>query len=127
AAETTLVCVALGYPLALLMARGTPLQSRILMIATIIPLMVNVVVRAYGWTIILGRTGVVNTSLVSIGLIDRPLQILYNEFAVVLGSVHVFLPLLVLPLRASIEKIDRRTEEAASTLGAKSFQVFLLI
>lgn len=127
AAETTIVCVMLGYPLSLLMARGTPLQSQILMVATIIPLMVNVVVRAYGWTIILGRTGVVNTSLLSVGLIEAPLRILYNEFAVVLGSVHVFLPLLVLPLRASIEKIDRRTEEAARTLGANSFQVFFRI
>lgn len=127
ATETTVVCVVLGYPLSLLMARGTSLQSQILMIATIIPLMVNVVVRAYGWTTILGRTGVVNTSLVSAGLIDAPLRILYNEFAVVLGSVHVFLPLLVLPLRASIEKIDRRTEEAARTLGANSLQVFFRI
>lgn len=127
AAETTIVCAVLGYPLSLLMARGTPLQSKILMMATIIPLMVNVVVRAYGWTIILGRTGVVNTSLVSVGLIEAPLRILYNELAVVLGSVHVFLPLLVLPLRASIEKIDRRTEEAARTLGSSAVQVFFYI
>ena len=127
ATATSIVCVIIGYPLALLMARGSPLQSRILMIAVVIPLMVNVVVRAYGWTLILGRTGILNTTLLELGLTTAPLRLLYNEFAVILGSVHVFLPLLVLPLRASIEKIDRRTEEAATSLGAGRASVFLWI
>lgn len=127
---SVLTCVAatvLGYPTAFLIARGSALQSRILSLVVIMPLLVNVVVRAFGWRIILGRNGILNRALLDTGLIAAPLPILYNEFAVVVGSVHVFFALMVLPLASSIDRIDRSLEEAATTLGAGRVRTFLSV
>lgn len=127
---SVLTCVAatiLGYPTAFLIARGSALQSRILSLVVIMPLLVNVVVRAFGWRIILGRNGILNRALLDAGLIAAPLPILYNEFAVVVGSVHVFFALMVLPLASSIDRIDRSLEEAATTLGAGRVRTFLSV
>lgn len=124
---TCVVATLLGYPTALLVARGSALQSRILSLLVIMPLLVNVVVRAFGWRIILGRNGILNRALLDTGLIAAPLPILYNEFAVVVGSVHVFFALMVLPLASSIDRIDRSLEEAATTLGAGRVRTFLSV
>lgn len=124
---SALACLAatvLGYPTALLIARGSAMQARLLTLLVIMPLLVNVVVRAFGWRIILGRNGILNRTLLDLGIIGTPLPILYNEFAVVVGSVHVFFALMVLPLATAIERIDRSLEEAATTLGAGKFRTF---
>lgn len=124
---TCVVATLLGYPTAFLIARGSVLQSRILSLVVIMPLLVNVVVRAFGWRIILGRNGILNRALLDTGLVAAPLPILYNEFAVVVGSVHVFFALMVLPLASSIDRIDRSLEEAATTLGAGRIRTFLSV
>lgn len=121
---TCLAATALGYPTALLIARGGALQARLLTLLVIMPLLVNVVVRAFGWRIILGRNGILNRTLLDLGLVGTPLPILYNEFAVIVGSVHVFFALMVLPLATSIERIDRSLDEAATTLGAGRLRTF---
>ena len=124
---TCLVTVVLGYPTALIIARGTALQSRLLSLLVITPLLVNVVVRTFGWRIILGRNGILNRALLDAGLIGAPLPILYNEFAVVVGSVHVFFALMVLPLASAIDRVDHSLGEAATTLGAGALRTFLAI
>ncbi len=121
---TTLAAAVLAYPLALVIARGPAVIGRVLTILVIAPLLVNVVVRAYGWRIILGggNSGVLNWALSRLGL--GPVEVLYTEWAIVIGSVQVFLPMMALPLAAAIGRIDPAVEDAARTLGASAFAVF---
>jgi putative spermidine/putrescine transport system permease protein len=121
---TTLGAMLLAYPLALTMVRGNPIFGRILATIVIAPLLINVVVRTFAWRLILsnGNTGVLNWTLAQLGL--GPVKILYTMWAIVIGSIHVFLPMMVLPLAAAIGKIDPAVEEAARTLGGSSWAVF---
>jgi putative spermidine/putrescine transport system permease protein len=123
---TTLAAVILGYPFALIMARGNPLLNRALTMIVIAPLIVSVVVRTYGWQLILGngKTGILNWLLLSTGITTKPLALLYSETAVVIGSLHVFFPMMVLPLASALGKIDPHIGEAARTLGATSWRIF---
>jgi putative spermidine/putrescine transport system permease protein len=123
-AWTTVIAMLLAYPLALVMVRGHPLIGRALTVIVLAPLLINVVVRTYAWRVILanGENGVLNWSLAHVGL--GPVQLLYTEWAVIIGSVHVFLPMMVLPLSAALGKINPSVEEAARTLGASSWSVF---
>jgi putative spermidine/putrescine transport system permease protein len=89
-------------------------------------LIVSVVVRTYGWQLLLAntRTGVVNWILLALGIIHQPIRILYTETAVIIGSLHVFFPMMVLPLASALGKINPQLEDAARTLGAPSWRVF---
>ncbi len=121
---TTAIAMLLAYPLALVMVRGHRMVGRALTVIVLAPLLINVVVRTYAWRVILanGENGVLNWTLAHFGL--GPVQLLYTEWAIIIGSVHVFLPMMVLPLSAALGKINPAVEEAAATLGASSFAVF---
>ncbi len=121
---TTLGTAILAYPLAIIIARGPAFLGRLLTVLVIAPLLVNVVVRAYGWRVILanGKSGVLNWALAKLGL--GQVHLLYTEWAIIIGSVQVFLPMMVLPLSTAIGRIDRAVEDAARTLGASAFAVF---
>jgi putative spermidine/putrescine transport system permease protein len=123
-AWTTVIAMLLAYPLALVMVRGNALVGRALTVIVLAPLLINVVVRTYAWRVILanGDNGVLNWTLAHLGL--PSVQLLYTEWAIIIGSVHVFLPMMVLPLSAALGKINPAVEEAARTLGASSWQVF---
>ncbi len=124
--STTLAAALLGYPVALVMARANPILSRAVTLIVIAPLVVSVVVRTYGWQLILanGPQGLLNWTLLSLGVIRTPVRLLYSETAVVLGSLHVFLPMMVLPLAAALGKIDPRLDDAARMLGAGALRIF---
>ena len=113
---STALCAAFGYPLAYFLARAPRRVATIGLFLLVIPLMVSAVIRTFGWLVILGRNGLINSVLLAVGL-DR-LPLLYNETAVVIGLANVFVPFMVLPLMASIERIDPALEEAARNLGA---------
>src|ERR1700730_15538832 len=119
---TTAVCVVLGYPLAYFLARALPRVQTLCLFLLIMPLMVSAVIRVFGWIVILGRKGLVNQALVALGL--EPVKLLYTETAVVIGLVNIFLPFMVLPLMASIERIPPSLEEAAQNLGANWLHAF---
>jgi len=121
---TTIGTMILAYPVALVMVRGNQIVARLLAVIVIAPLLVNVVIRTYGWRVILtnSQNGVLNWLLTQLGI--EPVRILYTEWAIVIGSIHVFLPLMVLPLAAALGKIDPYVEEAARTLGASAWSVF---
>jgi putative spermidine/putrescine transport system permease protein len=121
---TTAIAMLLAYPLALVMVRGHALVGRALTVIVLAPLLINVVVRTYAWRVILanGDNGVLNWTLAHLGL--PPVKLLYTEWAIIIGSVHVFLPMMVLPLSAALGKINPAVEEAAATLGASSLAVF---
>lgn len=123
---TTGAAVVLGYPFALVMARGNPILNRVLTMVVIAPLIVSVVVRTYGWQLILGngKTGIINWLLLTTGLTRAPMTLLYSETAVVIGSLHVFFPMMVLPLASALGRIDPHIGDAARTLGATSWRIF---
>jgi putative spermidine/putrescine transport system permease protein len=121
----TAICVVFGYPLAYFLARSERRVAMIGLFLLVTPLMVSAVIRTFGWLVILGRHGLINATLEAVGL-DR-LPLLYNETAVVAGLVNVFLPFMVLPLMASIERINPALEEAARNLGAGWFDTFHLV
>jgi putative spermidine/putrescine transport system permease protein len=123
---TTFAAVVLGYPFALVMVRAHPMLNRALTMIVIAPLIVSVVVRTYGWQLILGngRTGILNWLLLTAGITTTPVALLYTETAVVIGSLHVFFPMMVLPLASALGKIDPNIGEAARTLGATSWRIF---
>src|SRR6266404_3104091 len=119
---TTAVCVVLGYPLAYFLARALPRVQALCLFLLIMPLMVSAVIRIFGWIVILGRKGLVNHALVALGL--EPVKLLYTETAVVIGLVNIFVPFMVLPIMASIERISPSLEEAAQNLGADWYRMF---
>lgn len=121
---TTALCLVLGYPFAYIIARSPARYRNILMLLIIVPFWTNSLIRTYAWIVLLRTEGVINTLLMQLGLIDQPLSLLYNETAVLIGLVYTMLPFMVLPLYASIEKLDRSLLEAAGDLGARPWQTF---
>ena len=126
---TTALAMVLAYPIALVMARSSGAARQVITMIVIAPLIVSVVVRTYGWEVILGNgpTGVLNWLLLASGLIRKPVALLYSETAVVIGSLHVFFPMMVLPLASALGKIDPRVEDAARTLGATGWRTFIRV
>jgi putative spermidine/putrescine transport system permease protein len=123
---TTAIAALLAYPVALVMVRTGAVKARTITMIVIAPLVISVVVRTYDWQVILGTgpNGVLNWFLLSTGLVRAPVRLLYSETAVVIGSLHVFFPMMVLPLASALGKIDPHLEDAAKTLGATAWRTF---
>jgi len=115
---TTAVCLVIAYPVAYHLARTTSRFRGLLYACVLSPLLVGVVVRCYGWLIILANNGLINDSLRKAGLISGSLPLMYNELGVSIGLVHIFLPFMILPLLGGIQSINPALEEAARSLGA---------
>ena len=122
--EVTLATLVIAFPIAYFLARTNSRYKAALTYLVFLPLMVGIVVRAYGWMIILGREGLINSAFLGLGIIGAPLDLLFTPFAVVLGLIEVSLPFMIMPLIASLEKIDPHVTEAARALGATPFQTF---
>jgi putative spermidine/putrescine transport system permease protein len=123
----TCLCAAIfAYPLAITIARGGPALARLVTITILAPLLVNVVVRSYGWQTILNKTGALAWMLKQAGITNPPV-LLYTEWAVLIACVHVYLPFMVMPLASAIARIDRTVEEAARVAGATRLRVFLRV
>jgi len=120
----TVLCLILGYPLAWYIARQTPSLKKILLALLIIPFWTNFLVRTYAWIFILRTEGLLNNTLLSLGIIDAPLEILFTQTAVIIGLVYTYLPFMVLPIYVSIEKLDRALFDASRDLGATAWQSF---
>ena len=119
AGVSTILCLLIGYPMALGIARAPPARRNLLLMLVILPFWTSFLVRTYAWMFLLRDTGLINTALQSIGLTHAPLPLLYNDGAVILGLVYSYLPFMVLPLYATLERLDPNLLEAAADLGAK--------
>ncbi|MFP3924657.1 ABC transporter permease [Pseudomonas sp. W5-36] len=120
-ALVTLLCVVIGVPEAYILSRmGTPWRS-IFLILILTPLLISVVVRAFGWSLLLGADGLINQAIQALG--GRPIKMLYTPFAVILALVHVMLPFMIIPVWTSLQKLDASAEQAALSLGATQAQV----
>jgi putative spermidine/putrescine transport system permease protein len=125
AVSVTAVCLVLGYPLAYGLARTRSARRRALGVTVLlVPLMTSVVVRSYGWMIVLASGGVVNRLLAGLGLVDRPVQLMYTTRGVVIALAEVLLPFMVLSIMPVIQGIDRALEEASESLGGGALATF---
>jgi putative spermidine/putrescine transport system permease protein len=120
----TVACLIVGFPLAYVVARTQSRFKHLLIIAIVLPLFVGNSVRAAGWMVVFGSKGFLNTTLISLGLIAKPIEIMFTENAVIIGIIAVNLPFMVLSLQSVIEGIDRAIEEAAFSLGAPPITMF---
>ncbi|AUI65319.1 MULTISPECIES: spermidine/putrescine ABC transporter permease PotB [Glaesserella] len=123
----TIICLVVGYPFAFMIAKLPAKYRPFLLFLVVLPFWTNSLIRIYGMKIFLGVKGILNETLLSLGLISEPIRILNTEIAVVIGLVYILLPFMILPLYSSIEKIDGRLLEAAKDLGANAFQRFVKI
>ncbi|MBL0936748.1 MAG: ABC transporter permease [Rhizobiaceae bacterium] len=123
----TAACLMLGYPVAYLIVRGDPRWRLPLTLLVIFPLMLNLVVRSFGWIALLTNRGLVNNLLMSLGIIDEPLKLMFNLTGVMIGMVHIYLPFMVLMLVAALQNVPRDVEAAAATLGSGRMHVFTAV
>jgi len=121
---TTAICLVVGFPVAWQLARGDMRLRGLAYGLVLSPLLVGIVIRSYGWTILLGNAGLINRTLMNAGLIEAPLPLMYNAFGIVIALVHVFLPFMILPIMAAIQGVDPSLESAARSLGASRFTAF---
>ncbi|HRX02061.1 MAG: ABC transporter permease [Anaerolineae bacterium] len=122
---TTLFCILVGYPLAYFMTSRPPRQRNLLLLLLMIPFWTNFLIRTYAWlTLLRTNTGLINVTLMNLGIIKEPLPLFGNDFAIVLGLVYGWLPVAVLPMYASLDRLDRSLVEAARDLYASGGQVF---
>ncbi|WP_342361749.1 ABC transporter permease [Terrarubrum flagellatum] len=121
---TSALCLLVSYPVAWQLARGNTRMRGLYYGIVLSPLLVGIVIRSYGWTIILGNNGLINRSLRDIGWISAPLPLMYNTFGIVLALVHVFLPFMVLPIMGALQSVDPALESAARSLGASRTTIF---
>ena len=125
AALTTVVCLLAGYPLAFFIStRRRRLVQQVTLFLVILPFWTNFLIRTYAWRILLGDEGTINGALMGLGLISEPLSLLNTQLAVLLGLVYGFLPFMVLPIYASVERFNFRFVDAAQDLGANELRTF---
>ena len=118
---TTFLCLLLGFPLALFIAQSGA-RRNLLLTLVILPFWTSFLIRTYAWMFLLRDTGLINTALMSLGLIREPLPLLYNDGAVILGLVYGYLPFVVLPLYSTLERLDQNLFSAAADLGANPWE-----
>jgi spermidine/putrescine transport system permease protein len=121
---TTVICMAVGYPVAYTIGRAPPRWRSLLLMLVMVPFWTSFLIRTYAWITILSKEGLVNSLLLNAGFISQPVALLYTPFAIVLGLVYNFLPFMILPIYTSVEKLDNAMIEAAYDLGAGPLRAF---
>ena len=124
---TTLICLAIGYPFAYFMARAPKHIQPTLLMLIMLPFWTSFLLRIYAWKTLLVSNGVINNILMSLHIIDAPLEMMNNSFSLTIGMVYSYLPFMILPLYANLSKLDLRYLEAAADLGTSPFKAFWLI
>ena len=127
ASTATLICLLLGYPIAYGIVRSGPVAKPILLFMVILPFWTSFLLRVYAWMGLLADQGTINSLLIALGFINEPIQMLYSEFAVYIGIVYTYLPFMILPLYANMEKLDSSLNEAAADLGSKPTNTFFKV
>jgi putrescine transport system permease protein len=125
AAISTLLCLLLGYPMAYFIARQPPRRRNLLLLGIILPFWISFLLRVYAWIGLLNTHGVINSLLLWLGVTEQPLSLIYTDFAVYLGITYSYLPFMILPLYANLEKQQDDLRDAAADLGARPWRVFL--
>ncbi|RWE79617.1 ABC transporter permease [Mesorhizobium sp.] len=124
---STVVALLIGFPIAQVISTSPPVVANLLFACVMVPLWTSVVTRTYAWLAILGRGGVLNSALQSLGWIDQPLTLIHNQLSVQIGMVQVMMPMMILPLSSTMRQIDRAKLMAAAILGANPIRAFVHI
>ncbi len=125
AALSTVICLVLAVPVAMLMAAITqPIWRRVVTSLILLPMILNLLIQSYGWIMVLGPNGIINGVLLKLGVLDRPVQLLFNEIGVLVGLVQTALPLAVFPILGSMRAISAQYLEASASLGAPPWRSF---
>ncbi len=124
---STIFCLLIGYPMAYAIVRADETQKNILLMMIILPFWTSFLLRVYAWMGLLADQGTINDLLIALGIIDQPIRLLYTQFAVYVGIVYTYLPFMILPLYANMEKLDWELLEAAADLGAKPATTFITV
>ena len=127
AATSTLIALLIAFPMAWFIARSDEKYRHLWLMLVILPFWTSFLLRVYAWMGFLGRNGIINNTLLSLGIIDQPIQMLQTEGAVFIGIVYTYLPFMVLPLYTTLVKLDQSLIEAAADLGARPFMTFLTV
>jgi len=122
AVEATVISLLIGYPVALFVATRPPRWRTVLLVLVILPFWTSLLIRTYAWIVLLNDEGLINRVLRGSGLVDEPVRLLYNEFAIVIGMVSTYLPLMVLPIYAALERLGPELAEASADLGANAWK-----
>lgn len=125
--SATLICLLFGYPIAYAIVRSGPIAKPIFLFLIILPFWTSFLLRVYAWMGLLADQGTINNLLIAIGIIDEPIRMLYTEFAVYIGIVYTYMPFMILPLYANMERLDGSLTEAAADLGAKPTTTFFRV
>ncbi len=125
AAIGTLLCLLLGYPMAYYIVSQPPNRRNLLLLAVILPFWISFLLRVYAWIGLLNNRGIINEFLLWTGMVDQPIQMLYNDFAVYLGIVYSYLPFMILPLYSNLERLNLDLLDAAADLGARRWRAFV--
>ncbi|WML33381.1 ABC transporter permease [Clostridium sp. OS1-26] len=123
----TVISVVLGFPTSYYISRANKNVKGLFIIFAVFPLLTSAVVRSFSWIVILGKKGIVNTLLMNAGIIGKPLELIYNEFSIVIGFIYLFLPLMIMSLIGVMDNIDSDLIEAAESLGASRFEAFIKV
>jgi len=122
--KATILCLVFAYPLAWICARSGPKTQAVILFVVILPILTSVVVRTFAWVVILGRQGIFNKTLMALGLAEEPLRLLFSEVGVVIVLAQVQMPLMVLPLLTTLQRIDPNLADASAALGAGHWRTF---
>lgn len=124
AAIVTVAALLLGYPIAYMLAMSRSRSSVLLLIMVLLPLWTSILVRTYAWIVILQRKGLINQFLIDLGIVSEPINLIFNQFAVIVGSTHILLPFMILPIFGVLKRMDPRLIRAATGLGASPRKAF---
>ncbi len=127
ASISTVLCLLIGYPMAYGITRSSPTTKNVLLMLIILPFWTSFLLRVYAWMGLLADQGTINSLLIWLGVIDEPMRMLYSELAVYIGIVYSYLPFMILPRYANMEKLNMSLNEAAADLGAKPTIAFLTV
>ena len=128
AAYVTVICFLIGYPVAYFLASlKNQKVANLLMICVLLPFFTSILVRSYAWIVIFQTKGLINSLFLALGIIERPLSILYTEMAVIIGMVHIMLPFMILPVYSVLKNLDRNLLRAARNLGASAVKAFVRV
>lgn len=123
----TFICILIAYPFALAISHKSKITQKVLTTLVMVPFLTNSLIRMYGWIVLLRKSGVINRFLLDLSLINNPLELMYNNFGIIVGMVYTFLPFMILPVYNSISVIDKSLLEASNDLGASKIKTFFKI
>ena len=124
---TTFICICISYPFALILREKSEKTRNLMTKLVMIPFLTNSLIRTYGWITLLRKNGVINSGLLGLNIIDKPLSLMYNNLGIIIGMSYTLLPFMILPVCSAVFKIDNSLIEAARDLGAKPVKVFRYI